>query len=475
MKKNDMNSRILSLITSFVVVLSVVGCTIPNNSHKTRSPTFTTTQTPLPPSNGPQFLIQTGLNSYQIIDVHQHIAIPFDPPGEDKRYDLAKHISPSGSLMFFPNSNGSIIILDFKFAEWHNSYELNNFDSLFKPEKAAEEALETLPGWDKSYQSLLSAIKDALVLSRMNIQWYQSDRYLLSVLEDSKTSTHLYRNDLYTQTHHQLEDLPGLVQDFWIAPDERCILLKKGVVFEPNLWQDDNYYLINVDAQTAKSITLPQDVNHPSLSWLDSQFIGITHQTQPLGGIGFTVFNSTTMESTQIIEGAFTQIQLIEGSLLVLKQEQESHTTSLKWLDFNGQSIQSISFDHICIVTSIINGDILLNCETESLIINEAFQSQSFGDPIFLLSIAPDRQTAALVTRNEQVFLMDGDLKERQPLPLDGSPLEIRWLPDSSGFLYRTGGKLYHYDLHSKASQLLVASDLFNDYSNTNAVWISVD
>jgi len=68
--------------------------------------------------------------------------------------------------------------------------------------------------------------------------------------------------------------------------------------------------------------------------------------------------------------------------------------------------------------------------------------------------------------------LVDSALKDRQELNLAGDPLEILWLPDSSGFLYRTARHLYHYDLATAVNHQLLMSDFFGDYRNLNAVWI---
>jgi hypothetical protein len=80
-----------------------------------------------------------------------------------------------------------------------------------------------------------------------------------------------------------------------------------------------------------------------------------------------------------------------------------------------------------------------------------------------------------IVTREGKSFLLNAALDEWQSLPLTGSPLEIRWMPDSSGFLYRTLGELHYFNLKTEQSRLLYTSDLFGDYTNLNAVWINVE
>jgi hypothetical protein len=60
-------------------------------------------------------------------------------------------------------------------------------------------------------------------------------------------------------------------------------------------------------------------------------------------------------------------------------------------------------------------------------------------------------------------------------LELEGRPLEIRWVPDGTGFLYRITGKLLIYDLESGESSLLLNAQSLGDYTNINAVWIKVE
>jgi len=476
-----MNNYFYKLFIILVIFMIIGGCmpvddkpiqtaSMPSTAVSTPSKTTTPTL-----SNGPLLLIQINYEEYHIIDIFQQTIYPFDPPGEGKRYDLAENLSPNRKKIFFSLNDENIVIVDFDRKQEHLRDELNLNASLFQPEKAAEEALEIMPELDISYGDVLSSVTQAFSQSKTNLQWCESDRYLLFVLENSETSTNLHLKDLQTGTQIQLEEQPALVQDYWISPGGDDILLKKGFMFEVDVWQDDSYYLIDIDAQDAEPITLPPGSDHPSLSWLGTQYIGITHQTLPLGGVDFTVVNALTLESTQIIQGTFSQINLFDEKLLVLSQDQEMKTSYIELMDFTGQILKSHRLDDVCVVHATVNGKILLNCEMESLLLDESLQPQSFGDPIFLLSPAPDRQSSILVTRHGKSYLLDADLTDRQSLALNGSLLEILWLPDSSGFLYRIQGKLYYYDLQSKRSLLLVNSDLFGDYTNMNAVWINID
>jgi hypothetical protein len=97
-----------------------------------------------------------------------------------------------------------------------------------------------------------------------------------------------------------------------------------------------------------------------------------------------------------------------------------------------------------------------------------------FSGPIFQLVSSPDGNTWVLVERSGQTSLLDSTLANPQPITLEGAPLEIRWLPDSGRFLYRTLGQLYQYDPVSDQSALLLESDLLGDYANINAVWITL-
>jgi len=76
------------------------------------------------------------------------------------------------------------------------------------------------------------------------------------------------------------------------------------------------------------------------------------------------------------------------------------------------------------------------------------------------------------MTRDENISLWDANLSSSEEIQKAGNPQEFLWLPDSSGFLYRTAGKLYFYDLQTKSSTLLITSEFLGDYRNLNAAWI---
>ena len=180
------------------------------------------------------------------------------------------------------------------------------------------------------------------------------------------------------------------------------------------------------------------------------------------------------MESTQLVEGAFTHLRHFGEGYLLIRQEQQM-TTLLTLLNSEGVRSKTQVIDNLCLLSSSLGGDIILNCPDESLLVDGNLQISSFGGPVRFLSTAPIGIKSVLVTRTDEVFLIDLQEQERHSLSLESPPLEIRWMPDSSGFLYRTQGKLYLYELANGQSHLLLTSDLFSDYANLNAVWIRLE
>lgn len=425
----------------------------------------------LPKSDGPLLLIQTDVDAYQILDLGNQTATPFIPPGGNQGYDLAKNLSPSGSEMLFPINTHELVVLSFQTGRVHTIYDLKSDPPVFQPEAAAQTARETLPALPYSEEALLEALQDALVISKLNIKWYGSDRYHLIVMEDMETSTHLALDDHQTGLREKLEEAPALVEAYWINPDEKAILLKKGFVFEPGIWQDDVYYHIDLQGRSVSPIPLPEGVHNPAIAWLAPHFIGITHQTQPVGGIDFSLYNTLTKETTQVIEGAFTSVHLLDEYLLVIRHI--SGGSILENRTLTGDLIQEATLDDRCSYHTMISGHILLNCQAQSLLLSETFQTTSFGEPLAILSRAPGGSPIIVVDRSGAIRLLDEALQTQADIQLDDSVLEIRWLPDATGFLYRTYGRLYHYNLTSQSSLLLLTSNLWSDYRNLNAVWIN--
>jgi len=147
----------------------------------------------------------------------------------------------------------------------------------------------------------------------------------------------------------------------------------------------------------------------------------------------------------------------------------------LKIRGLTGETVGSKEIESICYIKAIVNEQTcLLSCETESLLFNlDTFALDPFNEPIQTISIAPDHSQILVINRQYQTHICEPDLAGCQKLVLDGDPLEISWLPDSSGFLYRSSSRLYHYDLESNTYNILLSSDLFSDYRNLNAVWVN--
>lgn len=493
-KKTPIMNRItISLIILITTITITSACT---PSTKTPNPTTaeTITASPSPSesptlfwgpttlegttlslSEGPLLLVQTDFGTYHIIDIGQDAVYPFEPPVENKSFDLRGNLSPSGQRMLFPTEEQLISIMNFKTWEIQNLDNINDDSPVFQLQLAAEEALEALPQSDFTFQNVLSAVNDAFVQSHKIHQWYQDDNTLLNVQTGTPSSTNLLLYNLESDIKIQLESQPGLVQAFWVAPGGDKILIKKGFIFDPNVWQDDRYVVVDLKDQSVTPLPLPRDSDYPSLSWLNSNEIGITHQIKPNGGVGYSIVNLSTMESTLILDGAFTQIRGLGNNLLATFQNKETKTTKFQRLNSYGEVIHSQSLDCLCRIVAVVNGKIILNCESESQLMDENLLIQSFADPILLLNLAPDGESMVIVTREGKSFLLNAALDEWQSLPLTGSPLEIRWMPDSSGFLYRTLGELHYFNLKTEQSRLLYTSDLFGDYTNLNAVWINVE
>ncbi len=425
-------------------------------------------------SDGPFLLLQTDFDVYQIIDFDLETITPVDLPDSNEQYRLAGNLSPSGTQILLLVNNEEVQVMDLSTGGIRKTYALLDHNVCqFQSDQAASTAWEASPESANSADDMLSAVQSAYSESILNIQWYQDDDHILLISTGSETSTNLFLDDLHTGERVQLEDLPGLVQDAWISPNGNDILLKKGYNFEPGIWQDDQYYLVDIEQRKAERIPLPVDVRNPSLFWQSSQSIGIIHQTVLTGGVNVSIIDAASLETTQIIDGAFTFLYSYSDSFLILRQDQEEKTSDLSIIDFNGQELHSHTLDQLCSLKTVFNERIILNCETQSLLLDSDLQEHLFGDPVFLLNPSPDGQTSVLVTRTDSVSLLDDSLEMSRSLTLNGIPLEIRWLPDSSGFIYRTRGELHHYDLSSEKDRILLASDLFSDYTNLNAVWVT--
>jgi hypothetical protein len=434
------------------------------------SPSPTPTQTPLPTSDGPILLIQTDIDTYKIIDFALGEQYPFIPPVGTQQINLGGNLSPGKTRLIIRDASNKVKIMGFV-SGYVQPVEITSTG--FDPNQSAEAALAALPGMKLSIDGALAAVKSAFETSISKIRWYQDDEHLMIVTVGSSTSTQLTVKDLLTGEDDILETMPGLVENYWRNGD--WVLLKKSYDFEPGIWQDDRYYLVNLDTRDVKTIALPDDIDNPRISWLGGQSLGIIHQAEPIGGVGYSILDIEIMETQQVVDGSFSSIQSYQGGLLLFRQDTENLTTTVQRLDLAGETQKKTVLPERCFFYLIYGERILSNCETESLILDPSLNAVSFGDPIFLLTQAPDGSIWVLVTRLEEVFLLDDAFENRTPLNLEGVPLEVRWIPDSSGFLYRILGKLFLYDLGNDSSRLVVESDLYSDYTNINAAWINLN
>jgi len=428
-------------------------------------------------AEGPLLLIQTDVDTYQIIDVLNQSAIDFQPPLKNQNYGLAKSLSPSRSQMLFQINAQEILLMSLDSELIETIIDDQSDLSAFDPYQAAIEAHNALPDLNYSEEGTQTAVMHAWENSKSNIQWYQSDQNLLFVLTTSETSTSLFLSDLLTGRHEQLENMPGLVEQFWVGPNKDLILIKKGLIFEPGIWQEDAYYLIDQSQNSIQPISMPEDVENPSVFWFSADSIGIIHQPAPVGGINFSLVDIATRERQLILSESFSRLIIFGTHLLTLHHDQEALMTNLAMRMSDGRVVNTETLEGICFVSATVDDHrLLMNCETESYLVEEDTLSvSSYGEPLLMFSRSPNKSAIIMVTRPGETTLLNAALRKQQSLTLEGTPLEIRWLPDSSGFLYRTANRLYHYDLASETSHLLITSDFFGDYRNLNAVWLQLD
>lgn len=436
-------------------------------------PSVTPTQ-PLTTVEGPLLLLQTDFFEYRYLNPITQISYPFQLLITDPQFRLSANQSPSGRLMFFPQDENTGNIIDLRTGEVVHTYDFSS-PVLFNPQQAVNAALPLVTELDLNEASLLEAISQAHQTSRQLLHWYQSDRYHLSVADTSQVSTSLFLDDHQTGIRLQLEDQPGLVQDYRIGPDGNQILLKKGWVFRPGAYRDKHYYLINVKDQTTQQLLLPEDIQNPSVTWFSENTLGVVHQAYMSGGSGFSLIDIDTMQTTQIITGEFLNLRHLGEGLLVIRQEADSETTTFEIMSPEGELLAAQTIEKSCYFQYSLSNRIIIQCELESYLLDQDLNIESYFDDILTLTPAPDGSAFVMMNRTEQCFLLGSNLQIQYKLTLDDIPLEIQWLPDSSGFLYRTHGRLYYYDLGNQTGHLLVESDLFSDYTNINAVWVNLD
>ena len=431
------------------------------------TPTPSPTNFPVLPSNGPLLLIQTDNGVYEVIDFTQNQRTPINLPDGGQRIGLASALSPSKTLLKSPIQAGEIQFFDLLNGSTKTvALPSGEFDVA----QTAALAQAALPEMALTDEAALSAVtisnEDSLALA----QWFQDDDHLLIVTPGSPTSTQLTLFEISTGQSEVLETLPGLVETVIVQGD--LALLKKGYISEPGYWQDDRYALLGLSTGEVQAIELPEDSANPILNWFGPNTLSITHQSQPVGGYTFSILDLEEMERTQVIEGLFSSVQRYQGGLLVFRNDPENYGTILEHRDLAGQVLTQANLAEQCTPLTILGENVLVNCETESLIFDSTLTAQPFSGPVFLLAGAPDGATWVRVERSGQTTLLDSALGSPQPIELEGAALEVRWLPDSTGFLYRTLGQLFLYDLAEGVSTLILESDLLGDYANLNAVWI---
>ena len=435
----------------------------------TKIPTPATTA--LPESEGPTLLLQTDFHTYQIIDFGLGTTYDFHPPEADQEYTLAPYISPDRTQMIFIHEGEAVQIIDLATGNIRASFDIDT--GSFEPANAVEAIQKSLPDLSYSTDMVENAVRTAYQTSLQSISWYQDSDHLLTVQPGSETSTHLRIIDLLTGEASQLENEPGFVQSSWRSPGGDFLLIKKSLIFDANVWEDDRYFLLDLKSNEAQPITLPEDVDNPSVSWFDRDHLRIVHKTGIAGSTGFSILNIHSMEPTLLIDGPFTKTWNIGDGMTVFSTDDQSEKTEIERISLQGESLGSQTLPGICMRGFLVGEKLLVNCEDESLLLEKDLSYQTFGEPVSMLNSSAIG--FIIVDREKSIFLYDPSLANRQPLELTGEPLEFIWLPDSSGFLYRTYGMVYYYDLLTRSSQLLLESDLFTDYRNLNATWINLE
>ena len=436
--------------------------------------TFITPALPLSALEGPLLLIQTGFYEYEYLSPKTQMSVPVELPITDPQFRLSANLSPSGDLMFFPQEENIGLIVDLRTGEVVHTYDFGS-PALFNPEQAVIEVQPLVTELGLTEAALLDAVTQAHQSSIELKRWHRDDRYHLSVQDAGETSTALFLDDHHTGIRFQLEDEPGLVENFTVGPDGETILLKKGLVFTPGAYRDDQYYLIHIKDHTTQAVQLPEDVQNPSVTWFSENTISVIHHTFMIGGSDFSLIDTQTMETTQIIAGEFSNLRRVGSHLFVIQQDNQTGNTTFELLTLEGELLASQMIESRCFYQYAVLNHIIVQCDLESFIMDQNLNIEPFFDSILTLNPAPDGSMYVMINRSDLSYLLDADLNIKYELSLKETPVEIRWLPDSSGFLYRTHGRLFYYDTISQTGHFLLESDLFSDYMNINAVWINLD
>lgn len=460
-QSSSANPNTAELQASPTAFIEVLPTTTPNQTHA-----------PLPQQGGPFLLIQTNLDEHRIFNLSNTESAFFMPPTSQTGFNLKDRLSPSGQKMFFTDDQGNIILTDLLTGQILETHTPSNDAAVFDLNLAVEEARASLNEIDYPDTDLLRFIETAYQKSIADIRWYQNDQYMLTVHTSTPTSTNLSLYDLASKTRIELEKLPGLVLDYQVSPGGKHILVKKAYFDEPQTWMHDLYYLVNVDTKEIQPIPMPALVDNPSLSWLTNELIGINHQMQPIGGVDYSIFDLNNQAFRQVIKGSFTHISQYKDKLFVLKQNNPSDITTTSLITYEGETLKQQELNDRCFYKEGMGDFILINCETDSLLLDENLDVTPLGDRVSLLSSAPGGDLVIYANKDGGTFFLNQISLERQPFLLEGTPLEIRWLPDGTAFLYRLSGELYLYNFDQMQSTLILTSPQLSDYTNINAVWI---
>jgi hypothetical protein len=429
---------------------------------------------PLTPDQGPLLLLQTGFFEYHYLNPITQARFPFELPIADSQFRLRANLSPSGNRMFFPLDDHRGVTVDLRTGAVLHTYDFGG-PELFNPEQVAVAAESLVTELNLTHAGLLEAVTQSHQSSRALLRWYQSDRYHLSVKDTGPITTSLYLDDHQTGSRLQLEDQPGFVEDYRVGPDGNHILLKKGFVFKPGAYRDKAYYLLNVANQTLQPIPLPEDIENPSLTWFNAESLGLIHHAFMAGGAGYSLIDTQTLQAKPIITGEFSDLRYFGENLLAIQQNSDPESTTFTLFSLQGEFVAAQTIEMLCFYQYPASDWIMFACELKSYLLDQNLNFQPFSDDVLNLTLSPDGNTFVMTNRSEQSFLLDTNLIVQSELTLAEQPLEIQWLQNSSGFLYRTHGRLHYYDLASQTSRLLLESDLFSDYANINFVWVNLD
>ena len=481
--------RVILFAISLILLGGILGClpepntsnsvtVLPVTSTPALQPTSLSTSTPaLPPIqklDGPLLLVQTDVDAYHILDIASQTSIPFSMPTGTREISLAKNLSPSKSRMLIATDSDDFLILTIHSGEVHFLPKSPIEPSQFNFEQTAAQAQRALPELNYTELGVQAALHNTFTTSTGIFSWFESDQHLITVNIGSESSTNLTLLDVETGERSRLECAPALVEAFWISPDRERILLKKGFLIEPGIWQDDQYYVIDMGEHTFVAVPLPEPLDNPSVYWFSNEQIGIIHQLAPVGGNGFSLFDVNSMQTTSVLSEPFTAISAYQDHLITLQDNREEQTTKVALRLQTGEVIDSITLESMCSLFTFVDADrFLLNCEEHSLLVDgDTLEYAPFKDPLLHYSRSPNRETILLTTRSQKTYLLDPTFTKETQLSLMGEALQVLWLPDSSGFLYRSSDHIYLYYIAEQANHLLFTASFFRDYRNLNAVWI---